>query len=259
MTEIHREVAGRDGGKAPVVLSHALGLDVSMWDALAAKLAAAGHPVLRYDHRGHGRSGVPAGPYTMDDLVADAAEVIRDWGVGPVVWIGLSMGGMVGQGMAIHHPELLRGLVLANTTAQYPPAAQSGWAERIAKVEAGGLAAIVETVLERYLNASFRAANPGVVDALRRKVLSVDPRGYVGCCHAVSKVNWLDRLHEIRRLSTLVIAGRLDAGTPVAMAEAIHHRVAGSQLTVLEDASHLSVVEQPARFEEVVTGFLAGC
>ena len=111
------------GEGPPVVLSHALGLDLHMWDALAKKLAEK-HTVLRYDHRGHGESAAPPGPYAMDDLVEDAARAIREWGRGPVAWIGLSMGGMVGQGLAVRHPQLLGGAVLANTVGRYPESAR---------------------------------------------------------------------------------------------------------------------------------------
>ena len=154
--QIHVTVQG-DG--PPVVLSHALGLDVHMWDELAARLAKT-NSVLRYEHRGHGSSAVPPGPYTLDQLVDDAARVIREWGRGPVAWIGLSMGGMVGQGLAILHPELLRGALLANTTGRYPDAAAATWAARIAAVEQGGMAAVADAVVERYLGADYRAAHP---------------------------------------------------------------------------------------------------
>jgi 3-oxoadipate enol-lactonase len=244
------------GGGMPVVLAHALGLDLHMWDALAGQLAAAGHPVLRYDHRGHGGSAVPAGPYAMDDLVDDAARLIREWGRGPVVFVGLSMGGMVGQGLAIRHPELLRGLVLANTSAKYPEAAQALWAQRIAAVQAQGLSGIIEMVLERYFTAAYRAAHPDAVAGFRRRVLRTDPDGYVACCHAIAALDWLDRLSEVR-CPTLVIAGALDVGTPVAMADAIAQRVAGAERAVLDDASHLSVIEQPQAFATVLAAFLS--
>jgi 3-oxoadipate enol-lactonase len=244
------------GGGMPVVLAHALGLDLHMWDALAGQLAAAGHPVLRYDHRGHGGSAVPAGPYAMDDLVDDAARLIREWGRGPVVFVGLSMGGMVGQGLAIRHPELLRGLVLANTSAKYPEAAQALWAQRIAAVQAQGLSGIIEMVLERYFTAAYRAAHPDAVAVFRRRVLRTDPDGYVACCHAIAALDWLDRLSEVR-CPTLVIAGALDVGTPVAMADAIAQRVAGAERAVLDDASHLSVIEQPQAFATVLAAFLS--
>src|SRR4030095_17168686 len=133
---------------------------------------------------GHGGSAVPPGPYTMNELVADRARVIREWGRGPVAWIGLSMGGMVGQGLAILHPDLLRGAVLANTTARYPEAAAATWAARIAAVEHGGMAAVADAVVERYLGPDYRAAHPADAAALKAKLLRADPAGYVACCHA---------------------------------------------------------------------------
>ena len=245
----------QQGGAAPIVLSHALGLDLHMWDPLAAQLAAQQHPVLRYDHRGHGGSAVPAGPYTMDDLVDDAARLIREWGRGPVVWVGLSMGGMVGQGLAIRHPDLVRALVLANTSAKYPEAAQAMWAQRIATVESQGLAGIVEMVVQRYFTDAFRAAEPEAVAGFRGRVLRTDAVGYVACCHAVANVDWLERLRAVHR-PTLIIAGALDVGAPVAMSQAMAERITGAELVVLDAASHLSVAEQPVAFAAALGAFL---
>jgi 3-oxoadipate enol-lactonase len=243
------------GEGSPVVLSHALGLDLGMWDGLAATLAPR-HEVLRYDHRGHGGSAVPAGPYRMNELVDDAARVIREWGVGPVTWVGLSLGGMVGQGLAIRHPELVRSLVLANTTARYPEAAQAAWAQRIAAVEQGGLQAIADMVMERYFHAGFRSNQPQALAAFRAALLRTSAAGYAATCHAVREVDWLDRLPQLR-CPTLVIAGALDVGAPVAMSQAIAERIPGAKLEVLAEASHLSVAEQPQRFAALVDGFLS--
>jgi 3-oxoadipate enol-lactonase len=243
------------GEGPPVVLSHALGLELGMWDALAAALAPR-HEVLRYDHRGHGGSAVPAGPYRMDELVDDAARVIREWGAGPVAWVGLSLGGMVGQGLAIRHPELLRSLVLANTTAHYPEAAQAAWAQRIAAVEQGGLEAIADMVMERYFHAGFRSGRPEALAAFRAALLRTSAAGYAATCHAVREVDWLERLPQVR-CPTLVIAGALDAGAPVAMSQAIAERIPGARLEVLAGASHLSVAEQPQEFAALVEGFLS--
>lgn len=243
------------GAGAPLMLSHALGLDLTMWDGLASTLAE-NHEVARYDHRGHGGSAVPAGPYTLDQLVDDAARLIREWGRGPVVWIGLSMGGMVGQGLAIRHPELLRGLVLANTTAQYPEAAAAVWQQRIAAVQQGGMAAVADAVVERYLSGEYRAAHPGLVQALREQLLRCDPAGYVACCHAVAAVDWLDQLAQVR-VPTLVIAGGRDVGATPAMAQAIAERIAGAQLVLFDDAAHLSVAEVPQQFSDAVQEFVA--
>jgi 3-oxoadipate enol-lactonase len=241
------------GQGTPVMLSHALGRDLTMWDDLAARLAGK-HEVARYDHRGQGGSSRPRGPYTMDDLVDDAARLVREWGRGPVVFVGLSMGGMVGQGLAIRHPELVKGLVLANTTSQYPPAAQAMWSQRIAAVEQGGMAAIADMVVERYLHAGYRAAHPGAAAAVRAQVLRNDPAAYVATCHAVRGVDWLERLSTIR-VPTLVIAGAQDVGATPEMAKAIADRIAGSRLVMFDDASHLSVAETPERFEAAVSDF----
>ena len=243
------------GEGPPVVLSHALGLDLTMWDALAERLAAT-NTVLRYDHRGHGGSAKPAGPYALHDLVDDAARVIREWGRGPVAFVGLSMGGMVGQGLAVEHPDLLRGVVLANTTARYPEAAAAGWAARIAAVEQGGMAAVAEVVVERYLQPAFRAAHSDAATALKAQLLRADAAGYVAACHAVANVDWQAGLAAVHT-PALVLAGALDQGATVAMAEDLASRIAGAELQVFEAASHLSVEEEPDRFHDAVAAFLA--
>ncbi len=248
------------GAGSPVVLGHALGLDMAMWDGLAERLAAgalgAPREVLRYDQRGHGGSAAPAGPYSMDDLVDDAARLIREWGRGPVTWIGLSMGAMVGQGLAIRHPELVARLVLANTTSIYPEAAKAGWTQRIATVDSQGMAAVAEMVVERYLNADFRAAEPAATQAIRSRILRNDPAGYAASCAAVAGVAWQDRLGEIQ-CPTLVISGARDAGAPPAMGEAIASRIPGARMEIIVNASHLSVLETPAEFDALVKDFLA--
>lgn len=238
----------------PVVMSHALGLDMSLWDGLAEALAAT-HPVLRYDHRGHGGSAHPPGPYTLEQLVDDAARVINEWGRGPVVFVGLSMGGMVGQGLALKHPELLRGLVLANTTSQYPSAAQDAVAQRIAAVELGGMAAVVDLVMGRYVHPDFVAAQPVRTAALQAQVLRADPSSYVASCHAIRDVNWLADLPKLT-LPTLVIAGGRDVSTTPEMGEAIARAIPSAELKLLKDASHLSVLEQPEQFESLLRDWL---
>ena len=254
--QLHVALQGAATG-VPVVLSHALGLDLTMWDGLAAALAAE-HPVLRYDHRAQGASATAAAPFTLHDLVDDAARLVREWGHGPVVFIGLSMGGMVAQGLAVRHPELVRGLVLANTTAQYPAAAQATWAARIAAVEAGGMAAVAQGVVERYLHADFRAAHPDFTAALHARLLRTNAAGYAASCQAIRHVDWLDALAQVR-CPTLVLAGARDVGATPAMGQAIAERIAGAQFEVFDEASHLSCAEQPARFEVAVRGLLARC
>jgi len=248
------QVQGRAHADAlPVALSHALGLDAGMWAGLADTLAAR-HTVLRYDHRGHGASAVPPGPCSMDDLVDDAARLLREWGRGPVLWVGVSMGGMVGQGLAIRHPELLCGLVLANTAAQYPADAAVAMRQRIARVEQHGVAAIADGSIERFFSADCRAAAPPVVEATRRTLLRTSPAGYVAACHAVMGVDWLARLGEVR-CPTLVVSGSADMSTPPEAGRAIAERIPGARFVLMDGTAHLSALEQPAAFAELVQGF----
>lgn len=236
------------------VLAHALGCDSSMWDGLADHLAVHSR-VIRFDQLGHGGSDAPPGPYAMADLADHAARLIDELGTSPVTWIGLSMGGMVGQELALRHPEKVERLVLANTTSAYPAEAREGWAQRIAAIRAGGLAAIVDGAMQRWFHEGFHAGQPKVVAHWRARVLGCDPSGYIACCQAISAVDTTARLPHIQ-VPTLVIAGELDQGTPPAMARAIAQGIPGARLVVLPAASHLSVLEQPVAFRQALDDFL---
>ena len=242
------------GVGVPVVMSHALGMRLEMWDSLAAALAPR-HPVLRYDHRGQGGSAAVRAAYSIDDLVADAARVIGEWGRGPVVFVGLSMGGLVGQGLAIQHPQLLRGLLLANTAAVYPEAGRAGLAQRADAVRAAGMPAVVDSVVQRFLSDDTRAKQPELAAAVRAELLRADAEGYARACLAIQPTDWLAQLGGIR-CPVQVVAGLQDAGSTVAMAQAITGAVPGAQLSVL-DAAHLSVLEQPAGFQAALQALLA--
>lgn len=244
-----------DGPGRPVVLSHALGLDHAMWLDWAASQAGK-RPVLAYDHPGQGRSALPARGLTMESLVDAAASVVNEWGRGPVVWLGLSMGGMVGQGMGIRRPDLVRGLILAHTTAVYPQPGRDAWTQRIAAVESGGMESVVDLVTQRYLTEAFRKEHPDATARLREQLLLNDARGYAACCQAIREVDWLGQLHAIN-CPALVLAGALDAGATPQMARDIAQRVPAARLEILEAASHMSPWEQPAAFHAAVQSFLA--
>jgi 3-oxoadipate enol-lactonase len=256
---LHYSVREPRNDKAPrhtVVLSHALGCDLTMWDGLANQLSEDCR-VIAYDHRGHGSSEAPEGAYSMADLADDAAALLRELNSGPVVWVGLSMGGMAGQELALRHPSLVRALVLANTTSGYPEAAREAWRQRIATVQTQGIDAIADAVMGRYFHDEFRAGQAATVARFRRRVVGTDVVGYAGCCHAVGTVDTTARLGAIKA-PTLVIAGELDQGTPVEMSRTLVDGIAGAQLVVLKDASHLSYIEQPQAFTEAVRTFVAG-
>jgi 3-oxoadipate enol-lactonase len=246
-------------GAAPrhtVVLAHALGCDSMMWDDFANALAQDCR-VIAFDARGHGQSAAPAGPYSMAELADDAQRLLSELDAGEVVWVGLSMGGMVGQELALRHPDRVKALVLANTTSGYPAEGVANWDQRIAAVREGGLASIADAVMQRWFHEEFRRMQPATVARWRDRVASTDRQGYLGWCEAIKRHDTTARLRQIRK-PTLVIAGELDAGTPVAMSQLIAREIPNARLIVLPQASHLSVLEQPVAFEAAVQGFLAG-
>jgi len=255
---LHYGVREPRNGKRPrhtVVLSHALGCDLTMWDALANRLAFDCR-VIAYDHRGHGSSDAPPGPYAMADLADDAARLLRELDTGPVVWVGLSMGGMVGQELALRHPALVGALVLANTTSSYPEAARAAWSQRIATVQEQGIEAIADAVMARYFHEGFRAAHPATVARFRERLVTTGADGYTGCCAAVGAVDTTARLGQIA-VPALVLAGELDQGTPVEMARTLAGGIPGAALQVIADASHLGAIEQPLAFADAVVDFIA--
>lgn len=238
-----------------VTLSHSLATDLSMWDPQAAALARR-YRVLRYDTRGHGGTDAPAGPYSLEQLAADARGLLAALGIARTHWVGLSMGGMIGQTLALAAPGLLQSLALCDTSSRIPPEAKPLWDERITVAERQGMEPHVEPTIARWFTPRFVASRPDVVERVRAMIRRTSPRGYVGCCHAIRALDLTDRLSGIT-VPTLVIVGARDVGTPVAASQAIHERIKGSELVILDDASHLSNLEQPEAFTRALESFLA--
>jgi 3-oxoadipate enol-lactonase len=240
--------------QAPVLmLSNSLGTDLHMWDAQAAALAQR-FRLVRYDRRGHGKSGMPAGPYTMERLGRDALAIADGLRIAKFDWCGLSMGGMVGMWLAAHAPQRIDRLILSNASCHYPD--PSYWNERIAAVAAsGGLASLADRIMALWFGPEFRASSPQAVAPLKAMLAATRVEGYIACCQAIRDMDHRDILTRIRA-PTLVIAGRLDRATPVAAAQFIHSRIAGAELTIL-DAAHIANVEQPIAYAQAVLGFLA--
>ncbi len=241
---------------APVLtLSHSLAANSSMWDPQLAELSRRWR-VLRYDTRGHGATDAPAGAYSLEQLTADALALLDALKIRRTHWLGLSMGGMIGQTLALQAPDRLASLILADTSSRVPPEAKATWEERIKTAETQGMDPIVEPTIGRWFTAPFLTRGKDVIERVRAMIRGTNPRGYAGCCHAISALNLTDRLGGIK-LPTLVIVGEEDQGTPVAAARAINQGIKGSELVIIPSASHLSNLEQPEAFARAVTGFLS--
>jgi len=252
--EANYELHGREG--APwLVLSHSLACSVRMWDPQIAALKDR-YRILSYDTRGHGGSEAPKGAYTLELLADDLKALIDHVGAKNPHYCGLSMGGMIGQTFALKYPGVFRTLMLADTTSRYPAEAWPLWQERIKIAEEKGMAPLVEPTLQRWFTEPFRKSNPAPVAAIGKLIASTPVAGYVGCCHAIPKINLTARLKEIK-CPVLVICGEQDPGTPPAMAREIHDNAPGSKLVMIPQAAHLSNLEQPAAFTKAMRDFLA--
>lgn len=240
---------------APVVtLSHSLATNLSMWDPQIEALTSQ-YRVLRYDTRGHGGTDAPDGPYSFEQLAKDVVELLAALGITKTHFMGLSMGGMIGQVLAMSYPEVLHGLILCDTSSRMPDEARPVWAERIQEVQAEGMEGQVEPTMERWFTAPFRESRPAELDPVREMIRKTKPAGYIGCCHAIQSLDLADQISRID-VPTMVIVGEEDPGTPVEAAQAIHDQIKGSELVILKSADHLSNMEQPKAFTDAVMGFL---
>ena len=242
-------------GEGPwLVMSHSLACNLSMWDG-QAQLLSARYKVLRYDTRGHGASSAPPGPYTLEQLADDTKALFDALGIRRAHWVGLSMGGMIGETFALKYPGVFQSMVLADTTSRRPPNAEQMWGERVTIAQQQGMSALVETTLARWFTEPYRQARPDVMARIGGDVLNTPVAGFAGCCQAISRIDVLDRLKEID-CPALVIVGEHDHGTPPEMARQIQANLRGSKLVVIPSAAHLSNVEQPEVFNDALVAFL---
>jgi 3-oxoadipate enol-lactonase len=237
-----------------LVFSHSLACNSAMWAPQLDEFTR-DFRILAFDTRGHGRSDAPAGPYTMDELAGDTWRLLKSLGIPSAHFIGLSMGGMIGQALALEHPECVSSLTLADTTSRWPPGAAAMFGQRAATALTSGMAPLVEGTLARWFTPEFHGSNPAAVARIGEMILTTPVAGYVACSEAIPRIDYTDRLREIR-CPVLVIVGDRDPGTPVAMSQAIHDNAPGSQLEVIDHAAHLSNVEQPEAFNRTLRGFL---
>jgi 3-oxoadipate enol-lactonase len=250
---INVALSGNTSGPV-VLLSHSLATSLDLWSPQLAALEPQ-FRVLRYDTRGHGSSDAPQGAYTLAQLADDAVGIMDALDIEAAHWVGISMGGMIGQAVALNHAARLRSLVLCDTAAVVPPEAQTLWQQRIEKARGEGMAALADETLERWFTPPYLAKAPPGVRRIRDMILSTPVLGFIGCSEAIRRLDFLDRLGDIR-LPTLIMVGEQDPGTPVANSEAIHSRIKESRLEIIPSAAHLCNVEQAEAFNQVLLGFL---
>jgi len=233
-----------------LLLSHSLGCDLSMWDPQISDLLSY-FRVLRYDTRGHGASGVPAGDYTIDQLGNDVVQLIQALGIKPFAFCGLSMGGAVGQWIALNHPDKISALVLANTSPQF--GTRDIWEARRKAVNEGGMKSIADAVMQRFFSPARQTSVYG--QSTKLVLLGTDPAGYSGCCSALRDVNTRAELRKVAA-RTLVIGSDADPSTPwEANGEILAREIPSANSVVLRGA-HLSNLEQPRAFTAAVLEFL---
>ncbi len=249
--DVHYEVTGSGPW---LTLSHSLATTLDMWQPQLQSLGQH-FTLLRYDTRGHGGTSAPAAPYTLAQLADDAQALLQHLGVARTHWLGLSMGGMIGQTLAIRQPQLLHRVVLADTTGQVPPAGAQMWADRVRIARTDGLQALVLPTLERWFTDPYRAAQPEAMARIGAMIRSTPVEGYAGCCAAIASTNTLAALQQ-QRSPALVVVGEQDQATPPAAAQALAQHWPGARLLVLPGAAHLANIEQAQAFNEAVLGFL---
>ena len=247
----------KEGSGSVVVLSHALGCNLSMWDEVA-EILKEDFTVVRYDHRNHGKSDFSDKPFSVDDLADDAALLIKSLGDQPISFVGLSLGGMVAQSLAARYPNLVNACLIANSAEYYDDAVKKMWADRIEKVKQEGVSSISAMALERWFTPEYLSSENKQIskklEAIKKELDEFNANAYSLSCAAVAGVDCREGNKTVR-VPTLVLYGSRDQATPPALSEAIHQSIPDSELTQIE-AAHLSAVEKPAEFADIVSKFL---
>ncbi|MCR8547925.1 3-oxoadipate enol-lactonase [Salipiger sp. P9] len=246
---LHYRIDGPEDG-APVVFANSLGTDFRLWDKVVARLPA-GLRILRYDKRGHGLSDAPEGPYSMGTLVRDAERLMDHLGFRDAVFVGLSIGGMIAQGLAAKRLDLVRALVLSNTACKI--GTREIWGERIAAVETGGIAALAAGTMQRWFAPAFRES--AECAAWRHMLERTDMQGYIGCCAAIAGTDFMTPTSGLR-LPALGIAGSEDGSTPPDLVRETVELIPGSQFALIRGTGHLPCVEKPDDYARLLTDFL---
>ncbi|WP_170782936.1 3-oxoadipate enol-lactonase [Ruegeria lacuscaerulensis] len=247
--QLHYRIDGDPNG-VPVVFANSLGTDMRLWDAVLPHLPA-GLRIIRYDKRGHGLSSCPTGPYSMGALVRDAEALLDLLNVRDCVFVGLSIGGLIAQGLAVKRMDQVRALVLSNTAAKI--GTPTMWQDRIDAIRKDGIEALADATMERWFSRAFRTT-PDML--LWRNMMERQPaEGYIGCCAAISGTDFFTPTSGLR-LPTLGIAGSEDGSTPPDLVRETIELIPGSKFELMRRAGHLPCVEQPEEYANLLHRFL---
>lgn len=237
-----------------LVFSHSLACNKAMWRPQIAALSAQ-FRCLSFDTRGHGATSAPDIPYTLDLMAEDFKALCDALGIERCHFVGLSMGGMIGQTVALKYPGRLRTLTIVDSTSKYNADGGPFWQARAKVAETEGMMPLLEPTIARWFTAPFRAAHPALMAEVSRWIVGTPPLGYRSACLAIAAVNTTADLHRIN-IPTLVVVGAEDPATPPAMSETLHKGIAGSELVILQNAAHIASLEQVEVFTSALSNFL---
>lgn len=252
---VHYETETQNKNAPWITFSHALSTNLTVWDDAVAALKA-DYRILRYDQRGHGKTQAVRGPYDFPMLMQDAVGLWDVLGIEKSHWVGLSIGGMIGYGLAISSPGRLLSLVACDSRPDAPPDYAAYFQSRIDKARDKGMEGVVDSTIERWFTPETLAKNPPALDKVRAMIRSTDPIGHEGCCKALQTLAFGVRLNEIR-VPTLIIGGAKDKGAPPEILAEAASRIPGAKHAVVPDAGHIVAMENPKGFIAELKAFLS--
>lgn len=250
----HCETIAENENAPWVTFSHALANNFTVWDDTVAALKN-DFRILRYDQRGHGKTAATPGPYDFPMLIADAIGIWDALGIERSHWVGLSIGGMIGYGLAISSPGRMLSLVACDSRPDAPPDYAAYFQSRIDKTRDAGMAGVVDSTIERWFTAESVQNNIPAIAKVRGMILSTDPVGHEGCCRALKTLAFGPRIHEIR-VPTMIIGGAKDKGAPPEILGEAAARIPGAKHVVVPDAGHIVAAENPEVFVAELKAFL---
>ena len=242
---------------APLVcLAHSLSSESGIWAEQVPPLLSRGWQVLRIDMRGHGGSAAPSGPWRMEDLTSDVVRVLDLLAIERMHFVGLSIGGMIGQQLGIDHGERLHSLLLTGTSPKAVPGPPEMWPERFAAIRAAGsVDPIADATMTRWFTEAFRPDHENRWQQVRAMIANTDPEGYIAGAEAIIHFDVLARLPQVRT-ETLVLCGDDDPGTPAEGNRLIASVIPGARYVEISDARHIPMVENPALFSQLMLDWL---